>query len=136
MFQNPREPEVVAISQYRVELVNHSVGWEFYGIRMTELSQVRWFLEHRFRQLKDAQLAEREQPGYNPLEPSLNVKLMDLLALTLGYWNIAQQAETPLPDVPIGGELALQLGAGVFLIVKTFAGGEIPTCGFGEMGYN
>lgn len=135
MFE-PREPEVVAITKYTIQLINHGVGWEFYGIRMTELSQVRWFLEHRFQQLKQEREAETLEPGHNPLEPSLRVKLMDLISLTLGYWNLAQEAETPLPNVPIGGELAVQLGAGVFLIVQTFAGGEIPTCGFGEVGYN
>jgi hypothetical protein len=102
---------------------------------MTELSQVRWFLEHRFAQLK-AQEQAKQAENFDPLTPSLNVKLMDLISLTLGYWNLAQEAGKPLPNVPIGGELALQIGAGVFLIIKTFAGGEIPTCGFGESSYN
>lgn len=131
-----REPQVVAISKYRIELVNHSVGWEFYGIRMTELSQVRWFLEHRFEQLTAQRYAEQEQPGFDPLAPSLTVKLMDLLYLALSYWKHAEQNETPLPNVPIGGKFAVQLGAGMYLIIETFAGGEIPTCGFGETSYN
>lgn len=135
MYEN-REPQIVAISKYRIELVNHSVGWEFYGIRMTELSQVRWFLEHRFEQLRLQRASEQEQPGHDPIAPSLTVKLIDLIYVALAYWKIAEQNGTPMPNVPIGGKFALQLGAGVYLIIETFAGGEIPTCGFGETSYN
>jgi len=135
MYLEPREPQVVPIAKYRIELVNHAVGWEFYGIRMTELSNMLWFLEQRFYQLKEI-YQQRIAEGGDPLEPSMEVKLMDLITLSIGYFNIAIQNDTPLPQPPIGGELAVQIGAGVFLIVSVFAGGEIPTCGFGESSYN
>jgi hypothetical protein len=124
------ELKIVPITKYRVELVNHGVAWELYGIRLSDLSHVRWLLERQYKELVKQESKEKLEPGFDPFKPSPTVRQLDLLCVALSYLQQAEACNVALPHVPAGEKAVVQIGPGVYLVAETFSGGAVPLYDF------
>lgn len=133
MFQQSF-PQTVKMTRYTVTLVNHNTGWEFYGVRLTELNHLVWCLAKRFQELEA--VYEEMEETVSPVEPCQEMRLMDLLNLAINYVKRASDHGIRLPEVEAGKELALQVGPGVLIVCQGMLAVEIPTCNPPDSSYN
>lgn len=120
------KPQLTPLNKYIIQLVNHGVAWEFYGIRLRTLEDLNYCLSERYRQL--AVLHEQKlDAGATIAEASPHVKLMDLLQVASQYVLRAHKLGVALPNVAVGNEIAIVIGPGVILLAQCFVAAEIPS---------
>jgi hypothetical protein len=121
------DPKLTTVVKYQLALVNHSVAWEFLGLRFRHLGDLSYALCHRYKQLEAAYDEKVAAAGFNIAEAQVEMRLMDLLNLAINYVKRAEE-RIPIPHPPDGGALAVVLGPGIILTCEGLPCVEIPAC--------
>lgn len=114
---------LTTVTKYTLQLVNHGVGWELWGIRLKSLIDLISLLTHRHEQLV-AQYDAKLEAGANYAEPHIEVKLTDLIGIATQYLKRAHDNGHPILSPEPGAQLAAVVGPGVVLIAEGFIAGE------------